>query len=202
MHGLINRSIQCFIRDTYGPQVWAEVAQASGFGVEGFESMLSYDDSTTLTLLSEAAGRLAKPEDMLLEDIGTYLVSHPNTESIRRLLRFGGDSFYDLLHSLDDLPDRARLAVADLEMPELELVDGAEGEFALTVRARQGGFACVLVGILRALADDYGALAFLDLARVSDVESRISINVVDNAFAEGRSFSLARPAMAGTGTTQ
>lgn len=198
MHGLINRSIQCFVRDTYGVQQWLHVARAIGMASEGFESMLTYDDVLTEELLSQTSRVLNKPEEMLLEDVGTYLISHPNSQVVRRLLRFGGESFSDFLHSLDDLPDRAKLAVSDLELPELELIDGADGTFTLLVQGdHHSGFAFVLIGILRALADDYGALVLLDQIETPDGNIAIEISLLDIDFSEGRSFSLAQPAREG-----
>ena len=47
MHGLMNRSIQCFLRDTYGAGCWRSVAQDIGIGADGFEAMLLYDDALT-----------------------------------------------------------------------------------------------------------------------------------------------------------
>ena len=38
MLGLINRSIQCFVRDTYGQDVWAEVAKRAGSATIDFEA--------------------------------------------------------------------------------------------------------------------------------------------------------------------
>ena len=84
---------------------------------------------------------------MLLEDIGTYFAFHPNVEALRRLLRFGGADFSEFLNSLDDLPDRARLAVDDLELPELFLVQLTEGHFRLVCRAKLPGWGHVMVGI-------------------------------------------------------
>ncbi len=82
---------------------------------------------------------------MLLEDLGTYLVSHPNVQGLRRLLRFGGAGFIDFLHSLDELHDRARLAVPDLDLPQLELRDHGSADLladrnasAVGVRACHG----------------------------------------------------------------
>lgn len=193
MHGLINRSIQCFMRDTYGAEQWLAVARAIGIGPDGFEAMLTYDDALTDALLSQVSQFLDKPEDMLLEDVGTYLISHPNTEAVRRLLRFGGEGFADFLHSLDDLPDRAKLACFDLEFPELELIDGADGTFTLHVRGGRRGFAFVLVGVLRALADDYGALVLLDQTALPNGDVAIAISVLDSDFSEGRSFALVQP---------
>ncbi|WP_369908036.1 heme NO-binding domain-containing protein [Tropicimonas sp. IMCC34043] len=189
----MNRSIQCFVRDTYGTGCWNRVAAVLDLGPDGFETMFSYDDAVTQRLMDEVVRVLDKPHDMVLEDVGTYLVSHPNTESIRRLLRFGGETFADFLHSLEDLPDRARLAVPELRLPCLDLVEESEGRFALHVENLHPGFAFVLVGVLRAMADDYGALALLDQRMAPDGRYVVDISLLDSAFAEGRRFTLARP---------
>lgn len=191
MHGLINRSIQLFMRDTYGEERWRSVARAAGIGPEGFEPMLEYDDSVTDTLLAMVATHLDKPEAAVLEDLGTYLVSHETTRGVRRLLRFSGESFADFLHSLDDLPSRARLAMPDLQLPELELREEQGGRFRLFVLSTQRGWGYVMLGLLRAMADDYGALVMMDMAPGASSVAVIEIALLDGTYAEGRAFSLA-----------
>ena len=192
MHGLVNRSLQCFLRDTYGTATWERVAQTAGVGPEGFEAMLRYDDRVFDRTLDAAARVLERPHDTILEDLGTYLVSHPNLESLRRLLRFGGVTFVDFLHSLEDLPGRGRLAVPDLDLPALELVDPAPDRYVLVCRGQRPGFGPVIVGILRAMADDYGALVLIEQeAAGPDREAdTIRIDLLDQSFAEGRRFEL------------
>lgn len=192
MHGLINRSIQCFIGDTYGPQAWIQIADAAGVGADGFEAMLTYDDPVSYAVLDAAAERLSRSRDSILEDLGTYLVSHPNTEPLRRLLRFGGVTFVEFLHSLDDLQGRGRMAVPDLDLPALELLEHRPDRFTLHCRSRNSGLGHVIVGVLRAMADDYGALAMLDYQGMRDGVDLISIHLLDQSFAEGRRFELAR----------
>lgn len=192
MHGLVNRAIECFVRDTYGPTVWADIARSADLPFAGFEAMLDYDDRLTDAVLASAEHHLARPMDALLEDLGTYLVSHPNLEAVRRLLRFGGEGFTEFLHSLDDLPERARLAVADLHLPELELIEHTPSNYTLVCRSAHPGFAPVLQGLLRAMADDYGVLALLDRgSAATGTEMRISIALVAPDHAEGRDFALA-----------
>ncbi len=190
MHGLINRAVQCFVRDTYGADAWADLGTTVGVGPEGFESMLTYDDEITFRLLEALCRLRRRPTDDILEDLGTYLVTHPNTRAIRRLLRFGGQSFSELLYSLDDLPDRARLAVPELDLPSLSLTEVQPGRFRLVVSSSRPGFGPVLAGILRALADDYGALAFLELQGATEGREVILIDLLDAEFAEGKRFSL------------
>ena len=194
MHGLINRALQCFLRDTYGPDVWAGIMQAADLGYTSFESMLIYEDEVTDQILDLAETKLGKAREDLLEDLGTYLVSHDNTQALRRLLRFGGVDFLEFLHSLDDLPGRAKLAVPDLELPSLELREVDDTTFTLWCGKEYNGFGSVMMGVLRAMADDYGALAFLELDGNKDAADCVRIILLDEAFAEGRSFELARKA--------
>lgn len=191
MHGLINRSIQCFLQDTYGKDAWTDICTNAELNADSFEAMLSYDDAVTDRVLSAAALRLGKTVEILLEDIGTFLVSNPDMQAVRRLLRFGGSNFTEFLHSLDDLRDRALLAVPDLELPQLDIRDHAPGAYTLFCMNGYPGMGHVLVGVLRAMADEYGTLVMMDyLGRKADLET-ITIQVHDISFAQGREFDLA-----------
>lgn len=191
MHGLVNRSIQCFLRDTYGAASWAHVAREAGLSFDSFEAMLNYETALTEAVLMAATRILGRPRESVLEDLGTYLVSHENTQGLRRLLRFGGVTFDDFLHSLEDLPERARLALPDLDLPALTLEEGATGEYQLRVSAEISGVGHVMVGLLRAMADDYGALVLLDHAGAGQGDEVIQIQLLDQRHSTGRDFDLA-----------
>ena len=190
MHGLTNRAIQCFVTDSYGANKWIECVQKADLGFVDFEAMLIYPDKVTQDVLDAASIVLDRPRVDLMEDIGTYLVSHANTEALRRLLRFGGVNFVEFLHSLDDLPGRTHMAVPDLEMPGIELLDHSDTQFSLVCNSPIAGFGHVLMGILRAMADDYGVLALLEHQGSGQGVETISINLVVTEFAEGRRFEL------------
>lgn len=191
MHGLINKAIECFVRDTYGTERWGRVCQIADLNFTGFEVMLNYDDYVTTDILEATCDVLGRAQNDILEDIGTYLVSHPNVEGLRRLLRFGGGDFLEFLHSLDDLSDRARLAVSDLELPQIELREHGADRFSLTCQTEIKGYGFVLLGLLRAMADDYGALALLDYQGGGQGIETISITLVEGSFSDGRAFELA-----------
>ncbi|HBQ36105.1 MAG TPA: heme NO-binding protein [Rhodobacteraceae bacterium] len=194
MHGLINRSLEGFIRDTYGKNTWKDVAKAADLGFDSFESMLEYDDALTYAVLDAAAALLVKPRETLLEDMGTYLVSNPKVEALRRLLRFGGVTYIEFLHSLEDLHERAKLAVPELHLPQLHLSGQPQtGDLKLVCAGGYVGFGHVLLGLLRAMADDYGALVLLDGIDKGNGSGEISIQLVEASFADGRDFSLANP---------
>lgn len=190
MHGLINRAIQRFVTDSYGEALWVSSVGHAGLETTEFEAMWTYDAAVTPRLLSAVCDILDRPYEELLEDIGTYLVSHPNASAVRRLLRFGGVSFVEFLHSLEDLPDRARLAVSDLDMPKIEVFEASPNDYALRIYSDTMGWGHVFAGVLRALADDYGALAYLEhKGREGDCET-VNISLLETEFAVGREFEL------------
>lgn len=190
MHGLINKSIQSFLRDNYGQALWVRVSQQIGVDPEGFEAMLHYDDALTEDLLGAATRVLDRPRGVLLEDIGAYLAS---IEELRRLLRFGGGDYWEFLFSLDELQGRSLMALPDLDFPELALEVEGGGQFRLFVFGPMPGWGAVMTGLLRAMADDYGALVLIEQDGGGESYERVSVTLLEAAFNEGRGFDLAQP---------
>lgn len=192
MHGLFNKSLQSYLRDTFGGETWLQIARDARLDPDGFESMLIYDDAVTRDLLDAAAARLGRGGATILEDLGTYLVSHHESGAFRRLLRFSGVSFIDFLHSSEQLPEWGRLAVPDLDLPRLSLEQTGAEEFRLNCRFRMPGAIHVIAGILRAMADEYGALVVLRRVEERPDAEVIDLHVPAIAFSAGRRFALAR----------
>lgn len=199
MHGLINRSIQVFVTDTYGRPPWVDATMLADVGFENFEALLPYDDALTLRLLDAIGVTLDKPVEAVLDDLGTFLVSNPLLEPLRRLLRFGGVNFLEFLYSLDDLRDRAKLAVPELDLPEIEVQQSGDNVFDICIRWTSQGFGHVLVGILRAMADDYGDLVFIEHRGSENRAEQVRVTLLETEFAEGRTFDLAAGSGGGDG---
>lgn len=190
MHGLVNRALQEFVKDTYGADIWGEVRDQAALPFDEFESMLHYDIRLTRLTIDAASAVLHKDAASLLEDVGSWLVSNPAQESIRRLLRFGGTTFLDFLQSLEELPGRARMALPDLDMPEIVLQTDTPGRFRLEIRWVLDGMGSVLLGALRGMADDYGALVVLEAEPGREGAEIVVIDLLDAQFAAGRTFEL------------
>lgn len=193
MDALLLRSLQGYLRDTFGLPVWQAICRRARLTVESFEPMLRYDDGLADRVARTAAEVLGRPVDSVWEDVGTYLVTNPGHEGVRRLLRFGGVGFADFLHSLEEMPGRARLAMPDLNLPDVQLVDLGPDRFALRCGALGRGSARILVGILTAMADDYGALCLIETEEGPGRDPRIIVSVLDSAHNAARRFDLAMP---------
>lgn len=191
MHGLIFRTIEAFVTDCFGPDLWERAMLDANLPVTSFEAMLDYDAAFLPRVLQACASVLDRSPANILEDVGAYLITDQTHASIRRLMRFGGQSFVELLHSLDELPGRTRLAVSGLELPDIRVHEHQPHSFTIECSNGPTEFGHVLVGLLRAMADDYGALAVLEHVGAKDSAEVIEVVVVDTTFAEDRGFSLA-----------
>lgn len=190
MHGLINRSIQNFVCASFGAQTWEDVTRHAGLDFTEFEAMLTYEDALTLRLLDALGDLTDRTRADLMEDIGTFLVTDPGPEGLRRLLRFGGVDFEDFLYSLDDLPDRVRLALPDLNLPRIELRSAGPHRYLLTCGAPVAGFGALMMGVLRVMADDFGALVYLEHDGAGSDSEQLTIELIQHDFTEGRDFQL------------
>ena len=190
MLGLINRSFQFFLRDTYGLSLWEAVARQAGVSPAGFESMLTYDDARIDRVIDAASSMLRRPRDSRMEDMGTYRVSHDPLGTVRRLLRFSGGNFAEFLNSVEELPERGRLVLPELDLPYLDLSDLGGGHFRLRVISQLAGAGHILMGVLRAMADDYGALVLLEHHGAEGGTEVISVQIADQSLYEARPFSL------------
>lgn len=185
MHGLVNRSIEYFARQTHGDAVWTAAATAAGVDPRGVELMCEQDDSTARRLLHEIAALVGCSPPELAGDIGAWVAQR---SAIRRLLRFAGRDFASFVTTLDQLRGRARLVLRDLELPAISVAPLPRG-WKLTPACDEV-WLHALAGVLHAMADDYGVLAVIEIRGDSIL---VDVPVVD--FNEGRPFSISDPSV-------
>lgn len=194
MHGLICKAIEGFVKDQHGAGAWAAIRAQSGLAIEGFETLRIYDPDIATTVIDATAFVLGRDRDAVLEDVGHWICTHPPLEAVRRLIRFTGRTFMNLLYALDEVHDRACMAVPGLCLPRFRLDRDYAGELVIYSRWHIAGGAALLTGALRAMADDYGTLAMIDAGRAEMSNGiwfeLIHIKVIQQDYHESREFTL------------
>jgi hypothetical protein len=193
---MVCKALELHLRGVHGAELWRRTRIAAQLEFDSFETLSLYDDATFDRVVGAAAAQVNVPRNVLLEDLGTWLCTDPSMEAVRRLMRFSGVTYLDFLHSLDELHERARMAVPRLDLPAISLTECEQGDLSISTTWRIGGAAAALTGILRAMADDHGVLALIEAGTTERrgplFVERISCRVVDAGFAAPRSFTLAR----------
>ena len=199
MHGVVGKALWSFARDTLGADGWARLAAEADAPPEGYVSVRRYDEAGVRRLADALAARMGTSREDMLVDAGVYLVAHPSAEPLRRLMRFTGADFDGFVHALEDLPARGRLALPGVNLPAIEVRARAAGperrSYAVTCRSNHAGAGHLLLGVLRSMADDYGALATIwheggHIERGLSVE-RLTVEILLESYTGGRGFDLA-----------
>lgn len=191
MYGLFLRALQNYVRVTFGLDPLDRALQACGAPPEGFEPLLHYERADLRDFLARISAELGRGQDGILEDLGTFIITDEAYSAARRLLRFGGATFVEFLYSLEELPERIRFALPDDDYPVLFLRDQGEGQYRLFCGTGCAELGPLLMGILRAMADDYGALMLIEILDCSEEATILTLTLLDARFSEGRSFDLA-----------
>lgn len=182
MQGLIHYSVETFIRQRRGEAAWAETAIRAGLDSRGFHAFRHYPPQMLDALISAGCAVFGLDQAEFLDDLGQWLAG---TEEVRRILRFSGASYADFVFALEHLHLRGEMVLPSLDLPRITVTQKAGGRFDLDI-ADRAEWAAVICGVARAMADDYGVLAFVEIKR-----GRIRIDVPDTRFGPGRDFSLA-----------
>lgn len=196
MHGVFNRAMEAFFIRSEGEAAWAAICRQADLRVARFEPLLVYDDAITHRLLEGASLVLGRPRDALLEALGESLIEESRSFSLRRLLRFGGSSLVEFLQTLPEMQERARLALPDLELPEIRTERTGPQAFRLHLTWNRPGFGPLFLGVLRAMARDYGTPVSLwhDARMAGGMEHCvITLALRDRAPAETRPRPARRP---------
>lgn len=182
MYTLVGRSLESFLRSTYGDAFWQDLLRTA-LPEQASRPLLTRPSARdTRRIVFLASRRLNKPVTEIVEDLGAWIV---RLEGVRRLLRFSGPNFVEFIRSLEELPGRALLVLPHFPLPELSVTaEGAE-EYEILVPRRPRGWIWAIAGMLRGMADDYGTLALIAVAG-----DRISLRIVLEEHAAGRPFVL------------
>lgn len=182
MYTLVGRSLESFLRSSYGDAFWQDLVQGALPERASRPLLVHTSLQETRRLVFLASRRLGKPVAEIAEDLGAWVV---RLEGVRRLLRFSGPNFVEFIRSLEELPGRALLVLPHFPLPELSVVSEGAEDYEIYVSHRPRGWIWAIAGMLRGMADDYGTLALIAVAG-----NRITLRVVLEEHAAGRPFAL------------
>lgn len=126
MHGAINRGLQAYVCEIFSNEIWEDTCGRAELGSYNFETLLFYDDEITDRVLDALTKVLNRERSDIIEVLGSFVVSESTLQSVRKLLRFGGENYVEFLQSLEDVHDRAKIAMPDFDVPQFELETHAD----------------------------------------------------------------------------
>ncbi|MEO0860820.1 MAG: heme NO-binding domain-containing protein [Pseudomonadota bacterium] len=191
---MICKALEGYVRTTHGDGIWDQACRDAGIKTRSFETVHEYPDEKFDRVLMSVAGTLGRRIAVLMEDMGMWVVTHPPLAPVRRLFRFSGETFSAFMVSLDEINDRAQMALPGLELPIYRVRSDEPGAYVVRSTWVSEGGGPLLCGVLQALADEYGALVLLEVLSSQRIDGiwhdETQVQVVQEDFQAPSSFQL------------
>ena len=152
MYGMVNQGVETFIKQNHGDQAWADICAKAGLSDTNFTQMQTYDDKVTYDLVGAICDFTDLDAAKVLEVFGEFWVQYAEGSQLGRLLNFAGTSFVETLEALDDMHERVRVTMPDLQPPSFEVEELDDETVELHYYSDRPGLAPMVRGLLTALA--------------------------------------------------
>jgi hypothetical protein len=158
MYGMVNKAIQALIIQEHGEDMWFEIMEKSGLHVDVFVSMEQYPDEFTVKLIQTACEVFDTPPDKYLEKIGKFWITYTSEGDYKDIFKMAGDDFVTFLRGLNDMHTRIQSTFVELKPPSFTCSDITENSLHLHYYSIREGFAPMVVGLVKGLANKFNTL--------------------------------------------
>lgn len=163
MYGIVNKSIQDLITETFGEDKWEAVKEKSAVDVEFFLSNEPYDDDITYKLAGAAAEVLGISVEEVLQTFGEWWVLKTGKEKFGGLMEVGGNSLKEFLVNLPLFHNRIMLMYPKSTPPEFKVSDIEENSIYVHYHSKREGLQEFVRGLMSGLAKMYEVDADVEL---------------------------------------
>ncbi|CAL8079610.1 unnamed protein product [Calicophoron daubneyi] len=158
MYGLLIVSIQYFVEENYGPDIWIAALQKCGVHKLSYETRKTYPETVieeVITILCELTG---ESSEELRYQSGLFFADFAISSGYERLLRVQGSDFIQFLRSLNDLHEHLRFSYLKIKPPSFVVAEETPERIILLYMSKRTGFAHYVRGQLVALASRFFGL--------------------------------------------
>ncbi|MEM9717448.1 MAG: diguanylate cyclase [Pseudomonadota bacterium] len=160
--GLINRGLKGFVETYHDAETWRKLVSGQSAIPEDFEALADYPLEVTVRLVAEISTLRDASEADVYEDLGTFLVSTHWDARLRLVFMSCADDFVKFLQRLDVVWVALNAVDAAFPLNSWEISSTRAGAFRLSGPTLFPGFPSLCVGMLRSLADEFGAYVIID----------------------------------------
>jgi len=155
MYGIINKSIQDLITQTFGADKWDAVKEKSGIDIDFFLSNEPYNDDITYKLAGAASEVLGISVDEVLHAFGEWWILKTGKEKYAGLIEAGGKNLSDFLINLPLFHNRIMLMYPKLTPPEFKVSNISENSIHVHYHSKREGLQEFVRGLLVGLSKMY-----------------------------------------------
>jgi hypothetical protein len=168
MYGMIHQAARKMAIESMGEARWRDILAEIGFDEEHFISGRHYDDATTFALVGAVSKASGMAMDPLLEAFGRYWIGFAGASSYGRMLDVAGETFEELIESLDRMHASIKSTMPEASMPGFEVLESNGAAMELRYSSERTGLNSFVVGLLKGLLDRFGEVGEITPRAASD----------------------------------
>ena len=171
MLGLVNRGLRAFVMKYHGRSAWQRLVASDPPLPSDFEVLMDYPADMTHALVAKIADLRSISQPDVLEDLGTFVVTSFWDARLRDLLLSCGGDFSEFMENLPHILSGVAKVNRVYGNWRISIEQRSRDQFELRYHGSLGAVSSLVIGLFRALADQYGALVTCSHRRsINDVE--------------------------------
>ena len=119
MYGLLNAALKEFVVESYGTDAWQRIASESAPGIGEFNTLASYPDELTYSMVGCACRVTGSSFEALMFSFGEFWVPFTDSQGYGAMFEIAGESLREFLMMLDALHARVARGFPKLQPPSL-----------------------------------------------------------------------------------
>lgn len=155
MYGLLLESIQHYVLELHGEQMWQKVLEEAGLRNTVFSTHRQYPDQFMVRLAEACSATIPDfraSVDRSMHFFGTCFVGFCAHYGYDKILRVSGRHYRDFLHGIDNLHETIRFSYPRMQSPSFMVEAEDAGGCVLVYHSQRRGFAHYVMGQLQQCA--------------------------------------------------
>lgn len=158
MYGMLMESVQHFVCEKYGEEIWKEIAQLAG-AQHVYITHQSYSDDLIPRMATAMAQAVGEADGMMADDymryFGACFVNFFSHYGYDRIVRVSGRYFRNFLIGIDNLHEHMRFGYPNLQSPVFYCDEETSSGLVLHYHSRRKGFKHYVVGQIEQIARSF-----------------------------------------------
>lgn len=149
MYGLLLESVENYIKEKYGEDVWEKIRKMSHVETMAFSTHKRYSENIIPDIARACSIVLDLPEEEIMDSFGVSFVTFVGQYGYDKILSVLGRNMRDFLNGLDNLHEYLRFSYPKLRPPSFFCTNESTSGLTLHYRSKRKGFVHYVKGQIR-----------------------------------------------------
>jgi guanylate cyclase len=181
MYGMLLESIQHYLKEIYGEEVWNTIRALAGVENRVFITHHRYSDDLFIKLANGAAEVVGKEKGLKKKDFmkffGNCFVKFFSNYGYDQIVRVTGRTLGDFLNSIDNIHEHMRFGYPKMESPSFYCEEETSTGLTLNYLSKRKGFKYYVIGQIEQVVREFFPME-IKITIIGQQQTSINLHVI------------------------